>query len=124
MNVFHALLLSMRPIINARGVEVAAGLPKNTLGKHYRWVDEKPNGQPCHQKHFPAIVRVLCSVFGTVEIDEWRITCETDGMAIFATKYIPDKEPEVIEINGMFEYRQPEWRCLYDDFDFSAYFGQ
>lgn len=121
---FHDLLTKIRPMVNASGLEYAAGLPRNTLGKHYRWADGKPNGQECNRKHFPTIVRALCAAFGCIEIDGWRITCDQDGPAIFASKAIPGREPEIVEGDGAFEYLQPEYRQLYDNFDFSVYFGK
>lgn len=124
MSALNDLLTKIRPLVNASGLESAAGLPRNTLGKHYRWADGKPNGQECHRKHFPAIVRALCTVFGCIEIDGWRITCDHDGPAIFASKNIPGREPEIVEVDGTFEYLQPEYRQLYDEFDFATYFGK
>jgi hypothetical protein len=123
MNKLHDLLNKIRPLINASGLEKAAKLPKNALGKHYRWADGKPNGQACHQKHFPAIVRALCAVFGVIEIDGWRITCDPESPAIFAIRPIPNREAETVEVDGGFQYLHPEWRQVYDDFDFSQYFS-
>lgn len=123
---FYDFLTKIRPLVNASGLESAANLPTNTLGKHFRWADGKPNGQACNPKHFPAIVRALCAVFGTIEIGGWRITCDQEGPAIFAAKPIPGREIEIIEADGphvTFEYLQPEWRELYDDFDFATYFS-
>lgn len=120
---FHDFLLKIRPLVNASGLGSAAGLPRNTLGKHYRWADGKPSGQACRRSHFPAIVRALCGVFGCIEVDGWRLTCDPDGPAIFAARPIPGREVEVIEVEGGFEYLQPEWRQVYDDFDFSVYFS-
>lgn len=117
---FHDFLNQIRPLVNASGLEQAAVLPRNTLGKHYRFADGKPHGQPCDQKHFPAIVRALCAVFGVIEVSDWRISCDPDGPAIFAFRSIPGREAETVEINeGKFEYLQPEWRQVYDDFDFT-----
>lgn len=121
---FHDFLTKIRPLVNASGLEQAARLPTNTLGKHYRWADGKPNGQACHPKHFPAIVRALCAVFGVIEINGWRITCDPDGPAIFTAKAIPGRDAEIVEIENSFEYLQPEWRQLYDDFDFATYFSE
>lgn len=121
--ILHDFLTKIRPLVNASGLEKSAGLPANTLGKHYRHADGKPNGQPCNQKHFPAIVRALCGIFGVIEIDGWRITCDTEGPAIFAIRPIPGREAETVEVEGTFEYLQPEWRQVYDDFDFSKYFS-
>ena len=102
MSTFHDYLTKIRPLVNASGLETAAGLPTNTLGKHYRWVDGKPAGQACHQKHFPAIVRAICATFGCIEIDGWRITCDPEGPAIFAFRYIQDREIESVEADGNF----------------------
>lgn len=121
MSALNSLLYRIRPLVNASGLEVAAKLPRNTLGKHYRWADGKPNGQPCHRSHFPAIVRTLCAVFGCIELDGWRITCDPEGPAIFAIRAIPDRVAETVEAEGVFEYLQPEWRQVYDDFDFSNF---
>lgn len=119
---FHNFLSKIRPLVNASGLEKAAGLPVNTLGKHYRYADGKPNGQPCHPKHFTAIIRALCATFGTIEINGWRITCEPKSPAIFTSKAIPGKKARTTEAGGTFEYLQPEWRQVYDDFDFMQYF--
>lgn len=35
MSALNNLLACIRPLVNASGLEVAAGLPRNTLGKHY-----------------------------------------------------------------------------------------
>lgn len=122
MSALNELLTKIRPLVNASGLELAANLPTNTLGKHYRWADGKPNGQQCHPKHFPAIVRALCAVFGVIEIGGWRITADPQGPVIFAIRPIPGREAETVEVDGAFEYLQPEWRQVYDDFDFYTYF--
>ena len=124
MSALNDLLTKIRPLVNASGLELAANLPTNTLGKHYRHADGKPNGQACHPKHFPAIVRALCAVFGVIEIDGWRITCDTEGPAIFVIRPIPGREAEAVEVDGTFEYLQPEWREVYDDFDFATFFNR
>lgn len=76
---FNDFLLKIRPLINARGLENAAGIPKNTLGKHYRYADGKPDGNQCPQKHFKAIVCALCAAFGDIEIDWLSIICDQEG---------------------------------------------
>lgn len=118
---FNDFLTRIRPLVNASGLEKAADIPKGVLAKHYMFADGT-GGQPCHRKHFPAIVRALCAAFGCIEIDRWRITCDPDGPAIFASKAISEREPEIVEVDGTFEYLQAEWRQLFDDFDFSVYF--
>lgn len=120
---FYDFLTNIRPLVNARGLEIAAKLPTNTLGKHYRWVDGKPDGRPCSRAHLPAIARALCAVYGCIEIGGWRIICDPDGPAIFASRPIPEREIETVEVEGGFEYLQPEWRQVFDDFDFSVYFS-
>lgn len=122
MSALNELLTRIRPLVNASWLELAAGLPKNTLGKHYRWADGKPNGQQCHQSHFPAIVRALCAIFGVIEIHSWRITCDPEGPAIFTIK--ASREAKTVEVDKTFEYLQYEWRQVYDDFDFATYFGK
>lgn len=57
--VIYAHLQSIRPLINARGIERAAGIPRNTMGKHYRWQDKLPHGVPLHQKYFDAVLETL-----------------------------------------------------------------
>lgn len=110
MQTFHDFLAKIRPLINASEMEKTAGIPRNTLDKHYRYTDGKAYGQPCHPKYFSSIVRALCAVFGTIEIGGWRITCDPDGPAIFAVKAIPGREAECIETENSLEYLQPEWR--------------
>lgn len=123
MKILHEFLVQIRPIINARGLEKVARIPKNTLGKHYRWVDQKPDGRPINPDHAPGIVRAICAMFGTIDLDGWRITCDPEGPAIFAIRPISGREAETVELTeGNFEYLQPEWRHVYDDFDFVHYF--
>lgn len=42
--------------------------------------------------------------------------------AIFASRPIPGREAETFEVDGTFVYLQPEWRQVYDEFDFYTYF--
>ena len=116
---FYDFLNNIRPLVKASGLEQLAGLPKNTLGKHYRWADGKPNGQACHQKHFPNIVRALCAIFGSVKIDGLTITADPDGPAIFAVRPIEGRDVECV---GNFEYKQHQWRQVFDDLDFALFF--
>lgn len=123
MQTFHDFLAKIRPLINASEMEKTAGIPRNTLNKHYRYTDGKAYGQPCHPKYFSSIVRALCAVFGTIEIGGWRITCDPDGPAIFAVKAIPGLEaklPAFLQRHGATQlaqlnmkknlFLQPEWR--------------
>ena len=59
MSEFHDLLTRLRPIINNTGLEKAAGIPKNTLVKHFAWIDGKEHGQPIHEKHYHGVLKVL-----------------------------------------------------------------
>lgn len=68
------------------------------------------------------IVRALCAVHGSIKISGWDITCDPEGPGIFASRPIPDREAEVIEVKGGFEYLQPQWRQVYDELDFVVYF--
>ena len=52
-------LQSIRHLINATGVGRAAGIPRNTLGKHFRWQDNKKHGVPLHEKYFDAVLGAL-----------------------------------------------------------------
>ena len=76
---FNEFLLTIRPLIKASKLEKAAGVPSNTLGKHYRYADGKPDGNQCPQKHFKAIMRVLRAAFVDIEIDGLSITCDQEG---------------------------------------------
>lgn len=119
MNPFLDFLNSINPVANWTGIEKAASLPKRTMYKHFS------GAQPLPAKHISAIVRALCAAYGTIEIDGWRITCDPDGPAIFATKPIPGRDVQCLEPEpGVFEYLAPEWREVFDDFDFSTYFGK
>jgi hypothetical protein len=122
MNALNELLNQARPLVNARALEKSAGLPTNTLGKHYRWADGKPDGQQCHPKHGFSIVQALCKVFGAIEIDGW--TFKSEGHLLFAFKDVPNRDTEIKEESGGFEYLQPQWRAFYDALDFEIYFTQ
>ncbi len=67
-NELHELLSRIRPLTFADRLAKAAGLPENTLGKHYRWVDGKPDVRPCPVKHQAAVVRALVEVYGAVRV--------------------------------------------------------
>ena len=78
MNEFYELLSRIRPLTFADRLAKMAGLPSNTLGKHYRWVDGKPDGRPCPVKHQAAVVRALVDVYGAVVVGGEVVTGETD----------------------------------------------
>lgn len=122
MKKIYSLLSRIRATTNAVGLNAAARLPKNTLGKHYRWEDGKPDGRPILPEHAPCLIRELCRQYGCIEIDGWRITCDPESPAIFASRPIPERDTTIIETESGFEYLQPEWRQVYDDFDFITYF--
>jgi hypothetical protein len=124
MKVLNDLLLKARPIINAVGLEKAAGLPKNTLGRHYRWADGLPHGQPCSPNHFAPIVRALCEVFGCIEVAGW--TVRADRTFFVCIKDIPERSIKAKEIkaatSSTFEYKVEQWRCIVDDIDLRDFF--
>lgn len=78
MTVFYELLEKIGPLTKAAPLNDLAGLPRNTLGKHYRWVQGKPDGKPCPPKHFPAVVLALVSVFGAVRVGGVLVAGEKD----------------------------------------------
>lgn len=121
---FYDYLKQIRPFIDAQAVNKYAGIPKNTLGKHYRWEDGKPGGKKCPPVHFAAIVRVLCVVFGAIEINGWRFVAGFNDPSIVCIRAIPGRVAEDSEVDGTLEYLQPEWREVYDDHDFAHYFFQ
>lgn len=123
MIVFHDFLNKIRHLVTNTVLEEMAKIPRNTLGKHFHWVDGKPNGEPIPPAHITNIVRALCATFGTIEINGWRIYAAFGDPAIIAIKSIPDRPAEAVEVTeGVFEYSQSEYRMLYDDFDFINYF--
>ncbi len=124
MKKLHDFLNQIRPLVKASALEKIAGLPINSLGKHYRWIDGKKDGFPINPDHAPQIFRALCSIFGSVEVEGWRIVAG-DEPAIITIKAIPGRDAEIVEAEGphlTFEYLQPEYRNLYDNFDFVHYF--
>lgn len=124
MEKFFEFLNNIRPVLNATGLEQAAGLPRNTLGKHFRFIDGKPHGQALHWSHVGPIVRALCAVYGTITINGWAINCEPGDPAIIAVRGIPGREVQCLETENGFEYLAPQWRQVYDDFDFAHYFSR
>lgn len=126
MKKLHDFLNRIRPLTKASVLEKMAGLPINSIGKHYRWIDGKQDGFPINPNHAPQIFRALCAIFGSVEVEGWRIL-SGDEPAIITIKSIPGRAAEMVEQedeigNVFFEYFQPEYRNLYDDFDFVHYF--
>lgn len=71
MTRLHKLLLDIRPAIKPIWLNKAAGLPANTIGKHYAWADGKQKYGYCSHKHAPDIVSALCAQFGGVICGEY-----------------------------------------------------
>lgn len=114
--MFETFLTQIRPLINAKALEVAAGLPANTLGKYFSGQSELP------EKHIPAIVRALCSAFGPISIGGYTIHANNTEPAIIVIWPIPGRDITVTESGGAFQYHETQYREVYDDFDFVTYF--
>lgn len=127
MNPFLEMLSDIRKVINAKGLEELAKLPKNSLGKHYRWLDGKKDGRKISATHYTNILRALCETFNAeITIGGWKCYSTFDSPAILAVMEIPDRL-EIVEIldesgNSIFEYRPVQYRQIFDDFDFPVYF--
>jgi len=125
MKHLNELLIKARPIVNAVGLEKAAGLPNNTLGRHYRWADKLPHGQPCSPNHFAPIVRALCEVAGCVEVAGW--TVRANKTLFICVKDIPNRQVKFKEVrtetSSTFEYKFEQWQCLLDDIEMQGLFS-
>lgn len=121
MQKFYDILDRIRYIVSASVLEREAKLPKNCLGKHYAWADGK-EGWPCNPDHVPAIIRAICRIFGTIEIDGWRVTVSDDSPGFFFSRPIPGRDAQVVEVDGVFEYHQPEWRMVYGENELHQFF--
>lgn len=124
MKVLNELLLKARPIVNAVGLEKASGLPNNTLGRHYRWADGLPHGQPCSPNHFAPIVRALCEVFGCIEVAGWTVRAfDTHFLCV---KTIPGRQLKIKEIkseaSSSFEYKEDQYRAIVEDYHLRGFF--
>lgn len=122
MNKFYQYLTKIRPLINAVGLNEEAKLPDNTLGKHFRWVDGKPDGQRMPLKHIPNVIRALNAAGMIPVIDGWSFYGEFGHSTITAIKQVG--EPKVIEKGNAFEYEQKQYRNLIDEIDFLTYFNE
>lgn len=119
---FSDFLKKIAPVTNVTGVEKTAGIPRRSLHKYLAYLEGKNGGQNLAWEHVPSIVRALCAVYGCLEIDGWRITC--DGAAFFVERQI-DREPDVIEVDGVFEYTIQVYRDVYGEFDlFNDFFDK
>lgn len=49
----------IRPVIFADALERTAGIPANTIGKHWLWLDGNQHGKKIPSKHLPAIAAVF-----------------------------------------------------------------
>jgi hypothetical protein len=130
MKKLHDFIAQVRPFIKPSAVEAKAGVPRNCLTKHYHFVDGKKHGQKLNWSNTAKIIKALAEIFGQIEIDGWRIVTNTQSPAIVAIRPIvssssagrAEEEETILEKDGNFIYMHPEYRVLYDDFDFSTYF--
>lgn len=121
MDKIYQLLDRIRPTTNAAAINAAAKLPKNTLGKHYRWVDEKPNGQPFAPRHSFALVRALALVNGgSIEMDGHTIRAISVDPGCLILEWAAG-EDEMFETENSFQYRRILNKSLYDVFDFNEW---
>lgn len=49
----------MRPVVNADALERKAGIPSNTIAKHWLWLDGNEHGRKCPEKHLKAVAEAL-----------------------------------------------------------------
>ena len=122
MSKLNDLLVKVRPLISATALEDAAGIPKNTLGKHYRWVDGKANGQAISQWHGANIIRALCSIWGVLKLGNDLIYASFDEpeiIVITRTGKVEDVETTLENGSVFFVYKEEQHRALYDDYEFS-----
>lgn len=116
---FEIFLDQIRPLINAKALERLAKVPANTLGKHYRWVDQKPNGQRCAVAHYAAILKTLAEIFGAVVIDGSRI--QVEGFSFYVTNDLP----QVKKVRGEESlYWQMQMKDVCDAFDITNTYMQ
>lgn len=103
------------PVTNWSGVLKAAGIEPTAMSKHQK------GHQPLTWHHYPAIIRILCSLHGCIEIDGWMIRVDTEGPAFFISKAI--RQGEAVETaTGGFEYPVIEVRVVCDDHDLYEFF--
>lgn len=116
---FSEYLNRIAPITSLRALNKLAGLPPGTINKFLVHARGGKGGQLMRWDYPAEIVRAICKIHGTVEIEGWRITCDPDGPGIFAEKPIHGREEGCEEVkDGVFEYTVPVYRNLYDSFDF------
>lgn len=97
--------LRARPYLSVNALEVAAGLPRTTLGQ--MMID-----RDLPEKHYFAVVRVLCNV--GFEVGGWQLSAYPDHPgAVFYRKWL--RRVEDIETKaGSFEYIEA-WAKGFDD---------
>jgi len=52
-------LAKIRTVINSDALERTAGIPTNTIGKHWLFLDGNQHGKKIPEKHLPAIAAVF-----------------------------------------------------------------
>jgi len=105
-----AYFKKITPVTNWIGVLQAAGITQSAMSKHQK------GHQSLTWHHYPAIVRVLCTMHGCIEVDGWTIRVDPDGPAFFLSRAI--RQGEIIETeDGGFEYPVVEVRDICDDHD-------
>lgn len=52
-------LRQLRPVINSDALERTADIPKNTIGKHWLFLDGNKHGKQIPEKHLPKIAAVF-----------------------------------------------------------------
>lgn len=113
--------LRNRPALNIRALEQEVGMPQNTLSN---LMSDKVN------KAFPdkwiwPLCETLCR-YG-LELNGQRFTYDPNVHCFFVETVIPDREPETVEVPGVFggihfEYLVPMYRdVINDDFELKNY---
>jgi len=54
-----ARLRQIRAVINTDALEKTAGIPTNTIGKYWLFLDGNKNGRKIAEKHLPKIAQVF-----------------------------------------------------------------
>lgn len=84
MNPLINHLNQIRPYISAAAINDLAGLPKNTLGKHFHSVDTNgEKGHPLPQSRYFDVLCALIKAFGEIKIGRWTYY-DSNGKKVFA----------------------------------------
>lgn len=119
MNKFYQFLDSLQSVVNVSKLERLAGIPDNTLARHYHW-RENGKGYPIPPKQIAPIFAALCGVFGTVQYDGWTVTYDKENYLFFIER--PTGEPDKAkEHKDHFTYAR---RILYKQVEGFADFGE